>query len=843
MNGNASHGDSIGIAATKSPGPKRRPNNQKDPYEYTVKLQFLELYGEDIRDLISTSHSSSSAKIVIRDHAGDAEALGATSVPVATAQEAMVCLTRGMLRRVTGATAMNAESSRSHAIMSVMIEQVTRGSSEDGEEAVVTCRSKFNFVDLAGSERAKRTNAKGQRLREGININKGLLVLGNVISALGSGDKKKFVPFRDSKLTRLLRGSLGGNHKTLMIACASPSHKNAEESLNCLRYANRAKNIQNKATVNVDPHSKIVKALKHQVTALAGELLRLSNRGGGKVDNDRFSLELLEVLVKGGKEAQAITIDGKGQAGVSSASAELKSPAGSQPASVDELRKELENTHLELKKAQSNLQDKSEQLEAAVSERDKLRRSSEQFVDSSASEIPSKATYATPSKAIGISKDESIRDILTTLSAGYEDGALDQLDAVSEGTERTSNENGLDATTPKRVIHQDEDLHIQRIKELNTEVETLRSSLDDLKQELIEKEEKLEAALEENDSLTERLRATPDVDDETIHYIIKQITQYDDQRMEAFQSEEEEGEDASSLASSSSSAEEDESQREKHEEMSTFASAMFSTGKFLVDREFFPDSIACFETVLEVRRELYGWDDPLVGDALHMEGFVRSKMGEYDRALMLLWDALRIRKIASEPLKISATLRLLADLHFSKEENMHAALFYEECARQLKEHDIKDPHLPLVLIDLARTKDRLGEYSESMNFFEEALGLYYHTLDHDDDRIASLQYEMGVLAFQMGERDRGEDCFRHFIRIRKSKGNAQMDEGVANALFVLGSLHWACKKRDLAQDCWNEALEIFKGLGREDDDAYVKSLKEKLHRAQRRPITRIFRGS
>ena len=75
---------------------------------------------------------------------------------------------------------------------------------------------------------------------------------------------------------------------------------------------------------------------------------------------------------------------------------------------------------------------------------------------------------------------------------------------------------------------------------------------------------------------------------------------------------------------------------------------------------------------------------------------------------------------------------------------MHAALFYEECARHLKEHDIMDPHLPLVLIDLARTKDRLGEYAESMNFFEEALGLYEHSLDRDDDRIASLQYEMGV---------------------------------------------------------------------------------------------------
>jgi kinesin family protein 4/21/27 len=191
------------------PQPSSTDNNTK--FEYQVKLQFLELYGEEIRDLLSTSTTQ---KIVIRDSAGDSEAIGATEVPVGSAQEAMVCLTRGMLRRVTGATAMNAESSRSHAIMCVMIEQITRSEGEDGEEAVVVQKSKFNFVDLAGCERAKRTHAKGQRLKEGININKGLLVLGNVISALGSGDKSKFVPFRDSKLTRLLRGSLGGNHKT-----------------------------------------------------------------------------------------------------------------------------------------------------------------------------------------------------------------------------------------------------------------------------------------------------------------------------------------------------------------------------------------------------------------------------------------------------------------------------------------------------------------------------------------------------------------------------------------------------------------------------------------------------
>jgi len=224
---------------------------------------------------------------------------------VDSAQEALVCLASGMLRRVTGSTAMNASSSRSHALSSVMVEQTT--TSADGHASVL--RSKFNFVDLAGSERQKRTQAEGKRLKEGIDINKGLLVLGNVISALGDTRKigKTFVPYRDSKLTRLLKGSLGGNHKTLMIACVSPSSSNLEESLNCLRYANRAKNIKNNAVVNVDANTKFISQLNGHIVALASELLRIkecsNERSEGErlditVDN-KFSMELLSELIKG----------------------------------------------------------------------------------------------------------------------------------------------------------------------------------------------------------------------------------------------------------------------------------------------------------------------------------------------------------------------------------------------------------------------------------------------------------------------------------------------------------------------------------------------------------------
>lgn len=152
-------------------------------------------------------------------------------------------------------------------------------------------------------------------LKEGIDINKGLLALGNVISALStkaSSGKKSFVPYRDSKLTRLLKGSIGGNHKTLMIACVSPSSFNAQETVNTLRYAKRAKNIENKARMNVDSTSHVVSELKDQVTALASELLKMkrekeekneSSSNSDSVENDEgtnecsFSIEFLEGLV------------------------------------------------------------------------------------------------------------------------------------------------------------------------------------------------------------------------------------------------------------------------------------------------------------------------------------------------------------------------------------------------------------------------------------------------------------------------------------------------------------------------------------------------------------------
>lgn len=137
-----------------------------------------------------------------------------------------------------------------------------------------TLTSKFHFVDLAGSERLKRTGATGERAREGISINCGLLALGNVISALGDKSKRAtHIPYRDSKLTRLLQDSLGGNSQTLMIACVSPSDRDFMETLNTLKYANRARNIKNKVQLNQDQSSRTISQLRREIAALQLELL------------------------------------------------------------------------------------------------------------------------------------------------------------------------------------------------------------------------------------------------------------------------------------------------------------------------------------------------------------------------------------------------------------------------------------------------------------------------------------------------------------------------------------------------------------------------------------------
>mmetsp|Transcript_15064 Transcript_15064/g.33201 ORF Transcript_15064/g.33201 Transcript_15064/m.33201 type:complete len:1521 (-) Transcript_15064:165-4727(-) len=285
-----------------------RTRERDDPSStYKIHVQFLEIYGEDIRDLLDQTKTST---VTIRETPMDGVFVaGAREELVSSYEQMMKALEDGTRHRTTAATRMNLTSSRSHAIFTVILEHtiydgvMSSDSAESGLDSAApkashqeVRRSKFHFVDLAGSERAKRTGAQGQQLKEGIDINKGLLALGNVISALGDESKrgKFFVPYRDSKLTRMLQDSLGGNSKTLMICCVSASSLNFNESVNALRYANRARNIKNKPIVNRDPTLVMIDELKHQLKNISSELLEMrTKKQYVEVDNP-VPIELLE---------------------------------------------------------------------------------------------------------------------------------------------------------------------------------------------------------------------------------------------------------------------------------------------------------------------------------------------------------------------------------------------------------------------------------------------------------------------------------------------------------------------------------------------------------------------
>uniref|UniRef100_A0A4W6G157 Kinesin family member 21A n=1 Tax=Lates calcarifer TaxID=8187 RepID=A0A4W6G157_LATCA len=246
--------------------------------EFKINAQFLELYNEEVLDLFdSTRDMKQKSHIRIHEDAtGGIYTVGVTTRTVSSEAEMMQCLKLGALSRTTASTQMNVQSSRSHAIFTIHLCQVRVCASDNVStmDEYETLTAKFHFVDLAGSERLKRTGATGDRAKEGISINCGLLALGNVISALGDRSKRaSHVPYRDSKLTRLLQDSLGGNSQTVMIACISPSDRDFMETLNTLKYANRARNIKNKVMVNQDKASQQISALRTEIARLQMELM------------------------------------------------------------------------------------------------------------------------------------------------------------------------------------------------------------------------------------------------------------------------------------------------------------------------------------------------------------------------------------------------------------------------------------------------------------------------------------------------------------------------------------------------------------------------------------------
>jgi len=244
---------------------------------FLVHASYLEIYNEEIRDLLSKTpkdklelHDRPDSGVFVKD-------LSTTFVD--SVEQIHRVLSVGQRNRSTGSTLMNQESSRSHSIFSVTVETCLTDSL--GEQHVRV--GKLNLVDLAGSERQSKTGSTGDQFKEATKINLSLSALGNVISALVE-TKVAFVPYRDSKLTRLLQDSLGGNTKTVMLANIGPADYNFEETMSTLRYANRAKNITNKPKINEDPTDAVIRKYQEEIDSLKRELAKATRARQGSVN-------------------------------------------------------------------------------------------------------------------------------------------------------------------------------------------------------------------------------------------------------------------------------------------------------------------------------------------------------------------------------------------------------------------------------------------------------------------------------------------------------------------------------------------------------------------------------
>ncbi|XP_033343227.1 kinesin-like protein KIF14 isoform X2 [Bombus vosnesenskii] len=241
----------------------------------TVEISYFEIYNEKIHDLLTNVNSGvKRAPLKVREHPVFGPYIVDLSQHcVQNYKDLQTWLKVGNSQRATAATGMNEKSSRSHSIFSIILTQTQKNNQLNNESVDASRRSKINLVDLAGSERLSQTCASGDRLKEGVSINKSLLTLGKVIASLAentSNRKRGFVPYRESVLTWLLKESLGGNSRTAMLGTVSPANIHIEETLATLRYACQARAIVNRVRINEDPHEKLIRELKAEVLRLRG---------------------------------------------------------------------------------------------------------------------------------------------------------------------------------------------------------------------------------------------------------------------------------------------------------------------------------------------------------------------------------------------------------------------------------------------------------------------------------------------------------------------------------------------------------------------------------------------
>lgn len=326
--------------------------------QFLVRCSFLELYNEEIRDLLSKNVKN---KLDIRENKDQGVFVkDLTAFMAHDMNDLLAKLQVGRENRVTGETKMNRDSSRSHSLFTVTVEM-----SEVFEGQNKIRVGKLNLVDLAGSERQSKTQATGDRFKEAININQSLTTLGNVISALVD-PKASHVPYRDSKLTRLLQDSLGGNTKTVMIANIGPADYNYDETLSTLRYANRAKNIKNKPRINEDPKDAMIRQFQEEIEKLKKQL---QNTAGGEdfggEPGEEGSVRKVEKVIKIFDEKKLKELQEK----THKEKEEIRLKAEKERTEIENVKMKNEE---EKKKLLDKLKEKEEEQQKALDAKDKL---------------------------------------------------------------------------------------------------------------------------------------------------------------------------------------------------------------------------------------------------------------------------------------------------------------------------------------------------------------------------------------------------------------------------------------------------------------------------------------
>jgi len=317
-------------------------DNGSQDTKYLVRGSYLEIYNEEIRDLLAKNPKE---RCELKDHPqGGVYVKDLSAFVVKNTEEMHSILNAGLANRAIGATQMNATSSRSHSIFMITVEQCGLGTDGAGHIRV----GKLNMVDLAGSERQSKTGATGERLKEATKINLSLSALGNVISALVDG-KSSHVPYRDSRLTRLLQDSLGGNTKTVMVANVGPADYNYDETASTLRYAYRAKSIKNKPRINEDPKDAMIREYQEEIMRLKAEL----EAAGGEVDENGIPIigmrpriekqvEYVEKIVERTVEKEVIVEQGPSPEEVAAMEAQLRQQNEEARMKAEARRREVE---------------------------------------------------------------------------------------------------------------------------------------------------------------------------------------------------------------------------------------------------------------------------------------------------------------------------------------------------------------------------------------------------------------------------------------------------------------------------------------------------------------------